>query len=249
MSDKKKFEIHKVRDGFDSAVKIDHAIFPIPFKLLICRKSLLSAKSSLMVNLMLKPEGYLNTFKGDNIFLVCPSTGIDSKYKILQRNLEIPSYNIFSDWDEGVMDSWYSDMEDDAKEEREETGKISPKLLILDDIGFSGDLRSKLSGVLSKIICNGRHISISLIICTQKYVQASPCFRENLTACAISSCSNSQLELIERDNSIISKKQFNKIFRTATKNKYSWFWIDYVRKSEERYLDTNLQPIPIDLLG
>ena len=248
---KKGFEIYKVKDGFDSAVKIEHPhLFPLPFKLLICGKSLLSAKSSLIVNLLLKKDGYLNTFKGDNVYLVSPSTEIDTKYKMIQRNLDIPQYNIFEGWEENIMEEWYNDREEDAKEERKETGKVSPILLILDDIGFSGDLKKKqLNGILSKIICNGRHIGISLIITTQKYTQASNCFRENLTAVAVSSCSNAQLETIYEDNSIISRKQFYKIFREATKNKYSWFWIDYVRKSENRYLDTNLMPIPIDLLG
>ena len=248
---KKGFKIYKVKDGFDDAVRIKHPIlFDLPFKLLICGKSLLSAKSSLIVNMLLKDDGYKNTFKGENIYIISPSTQIDSKYKMIQRNLDIPEYNIFDGWDENIMEEWYNDREQEAIEEREETGKIIPKLLLLDDIGFSGDLKKKqLNGILSKIICNGRHIGISLIITTQKYTQASNCFRENLTAVAVSSCSNSQLETIYEDNSIISRKQFNKIFREATKDKYSWFWISYNNKSEDRYLDTNLIPIPIDLLG
>lgn len=248
---KKGFEIHKVKDGFDSAVRINHdTLFPLPFKLLICGKSLLSAKSSLVVNLLLKPNGYKDTFKGENIYIVSPSTEIDKKYKMIQRNFDIPEYNIFEGWDDTVMEEWFEDREKDAIEERKETGKISPILLLLDDVGFSGDLKKKqLNGILSKIICNGRHIGISLIITTQKYTQASNCLRENLTSLAVSSCSNSQLETIYEDNSIISKKQFYKIFREATREKYSWFWVDFVRKSEDRYLDTNLNPIPIDLLG
>lgn len=248
---KKKFEIHKVKDGFSNAVHIDHPLlFPLPFKLLICGKSLLSAKSSLIVNLLLKPEGYRDIFKGENIYIVSPSTEIDTKYKMIQKNLDIPDFNIFKDWDETIMEELYDDLENESIEEKNETGKISPKLLLLDDIGFSGDLRKKaLNGILSKIICNGRHIGLSLIISLQKYTQASPCLRENLTAVAVSSCSNTQLEMIYEDNSIINKKQFIKIFREATKNKYSWFWVNYTNKSEERYLDTNLIPIEIDLMS
>ena len=38
MSDKKKFEIHKVKDKF-GVVRREHAtLFPLPFKLLICGK-------------------------------------------------------------------------------------------------------------------------------------------------------------------------------------------------------------------
>lgn len=251
MENNKGFEIHKVKDGFSNAVHIEHPLlFPLPFKLLICGKSLLSAKSSLVVNLLLKPQGYKDTFKGENVYIISPSTEIDTKYKMLQRNLDIPQYNIFEGWDENIMEEWYDDREKDAIEERKETGKISPVLLLLDDVGFSGDLKKKqLNGILSKIICNGRHIGISIIITTQKYTQASNCLRENLTSLAVSSCSNSQLETIYEDNSIISRKQFYKIFREATKNKYSWFWVSYTNKSQDRYLDTNLIPIPIDLLG
>ena len=62
-SKKKGFEIHKVKDKFGSVRREHELLFPLPFKVLICGKSMLSAKSSLIVNLLLKEDGYKNMFK------------------------------------------------------------------------------------------------------------------------------------------------------------------------------------------
>jgi|VirMetMinimDraft_7_1064189.scaffolds.fasta_scaffold57619_2 hypothetical protein len=247
MSDKKKFEIHKVKDKF-GVVRREHAtLFPLPFKLLICGKSMLSAKSSLIVNLLLKEEGYKNMFKGENIYIINPSSNIDSKFEMIKRNLDIPSYNIFTDYDEGIVTELYNDLEEQGLEELEEHNTIFPKLIIMDDVAADNVYKSKQAGVMSKLMFNSRHFGCNLILTSQKYSTFSTAARENATAIAVSSCSNKQLELIEQDNNIISKKQFNSIFRKATNEPFTWFFINYHSPAKDRFLDTNFNVIPIDL--
>ena len=240
---KKNFEIHKVKDDFNNTVKQKHNLFNLPFKLLIVGKSMIAAKSSLIINLLLKEEGYKDVFKGENVYIINPSFNLDKKNKILQRNMDIPDENIFTEYDEDVLTELYDMLEEQAIEEKEDNGKVEPKLIIMDDVGFSGDLKNKQSGVISKLFCNSRHIAINLVITGQRYSQFSTTSRTQATGFFISSCSNKELELIEQEHNIIKKKDFIKIFREATNNPYTWFIINYENPSNERYLDTNFNII------
>jgi len=244
---KKGFEIHKVKDKFGSVRREHELLFPLPFKLLICGKSMLSAKSSLIINLLLKEDGYKNMFKGENIYIINPSSNLDSKFEMLKHNLDIPSHNIFLEYDESIVSELYDDLEKEAEEEMKEHNTIFPKLIIMDDVAYGNIYKNKKAGIMTKMMFNSRHIGLNLVLTSQKYSTFSTDARENATAILVSSCSNKQLDLIEQDNNIISKKQFNSIFRKSTNEPFTWFIINYHNPAHQRYMDTNFRVIPIDL--
>ena len=58
-------------------------------------------------------------------------------------------------------------------EEVQNKFKENPKthsLIILDDVSFSGGLKKKLNGIIARIFSNGRHINLSCILTSQKYL-------------------------------------------------------------------------------
>lgn len=234
-----KFKIDKVRDDFNETVKQKHKLFNLPFKLLIIGKSMISAKSSLIINLLLKEEGYKGVFQGKNCYIVNPSFKLDKKNKILQRNLDIPDENIYTEYDEEILTQLYDMLEEEAIYEKEQYGKVEPKLLILDDVGFSGDLKNKQSGIISKLFSNSRHINMNLVITAQKNSQISTIARSQATGFFISSCSTKELDGIADEHNIIKKKRFVEMFREATKEQYTWFIISYENPTHERYMDSN----------
>ena len=247
MENKKGFQIHRVKDSFES-MRVPHPLlFPLPFKILICGKSMLSAKSSLIINLLLKKDGYLGYFKGDNTYIVNPSTALDKKFDILRRNMKVPKHNIFLDFDDSILEELYDDIQERVEEDKREGNKVEHSLLILDDVAYTGGLKGKQMGIITKIAANSRHIGLNLIATSQKYSLFSPTLRENATQIICSSSSLKQIELIYEDNSILPHKEFLHLFLEYTKVPYSWFVIDYSATAENRYKDSNFNVIPTSI--
>jgi hypothetical protein len=70
----KKFEIHKARDGFDKSIKKHATLFQLPMKMLLISKSQVGCgKSNIILNMLVKPEGYKDFFDGDDIYIFNPS--------------------------------------------------------------------------------------------------------------------------------------------------------------------------------
>ena len=53
------------------------------------------------------------------------------------------------------------------EEEFQEEKKKQQRLIIFDDVAYSGDLKTKETGIISKIVMNGRHAGLSSIFTTQ----------------------------------------------------------------------------------
>ena len=117
-------------------------------------------------------------------------------------------------------------------------------LIILDDIAFSGGLKGKQSGQITRLACNGRHINLSFIATSQKYSMVSTTLRENATGLIIWESSNKQLELISDDhNNYENKKDWLKMVRKRTAEPHSFFVINYSNPPNQRFLTMGFEPI------
>jgi len=154
---------------------------------------------------------------------------------------EIPESN-YMKYDEQVLENLYDELEEDFLMEKAE-GKIVNRIIIFDDVGYSNKLRDKSAGIISKLICNGRHLNISQIYSVQKMSQASPTLRSNLTAALIGSTSMKELDMIAEDfNYLSSRKAFIKMFRDVTKEPRSFLCINFTNK-DGLYMDTEFKTI------
>ena len=121
-------------------------------------------------------------------------------------------------YDEGMLTELYSDLEEKFLEEKEEKN-IQNRLILFDDCGYSGNLKNKQSGIISKLICNGRHLNLSQIYTAQKYSQVSTTLRTNITGAILFNTSAKELDLISQDfNYLKSSKAFVNMFRDITGN-------------------------------
>ena len=238
--------ILKLRDKTDAYYTKKPILFDIPFKLIICGKSQLSGKTTILANLLLRKKYYKNDFKGENIFIVSPSLN-QNKMKIIIRQLDIPRSNLFETFDEEVLTEIYSMIQDEYEDAVESNETPENYLFVFDDMSFSGVLKgrggAKMHGIVNKMFCNGRHIMLSTILTTQSYVDISTTCRENATGMILFSSSNRQLDQIADDHAHISRKAFRTMFRKATDKKHSFLVINYSNDSEMRYLDSNFKPI------
>ena len=233
--------ILKVRDPADGFCK-SHFLFDLPFRLLLCSKSQLGiGKTTIILGLLLDPNfKYHDKFEGENIYIVS-NNKLDNKLKLLMDYKEIPKSN-YMKYDENVLDNLYDEIEEEFLKEKADK-KIVNRIIIFDDVGYSNSLRDKTAGIISKLICQGRHLNISQIYSVQKMSQCSPTLRSNLTAALIGSTSMKELEMISEDfNYLSSKKAFIKMFRDVTKEPRSFLCVNFTNK-DGLYMDTEFKTI------
>ena len=239
-----KVNILKVIDKTDSFyTKIDQ-FFDLPFKLLINGKSQLSGKSTIILNLLKNPMfPYEKLFDGDDIYIVS-NNKLDNKLSILMESHDIPENNHMT-FDEDVLENLYDNLEDQFIEETQvEGGKPKNRLIIFDDCGYSGSLKNKNFGIITKMICNGRHLNLSQIYTSQRFSQVSTTLRTNITGAILFNTSMKELELIAEDmNYMDNKNKFIKMYRNHTKDKHSFIVTNFSNPTNEMYLDQHFEPI------
>ena len=244
MSKSKAYKILKVRDKSDSYYTPVERLFDVPFRVLINGKSQLSGKTTIILNLLLNPVfGYDKMFDGSDIYIVS-NNKLDNKLAIMADKLDIPDDNRV-EFDEDFLEVLYDDIEDEFQESIMEGEKPRNKLVIFDDCGYSGSLRSYNKGnIIDKMICNGRHLNLSQIYTSQRFSQCSTCLRTNLTGAIMFSTSMKELDLVAEDfNYMKTKKEFIKKFREITKEPRSFMVINFSNKPDEMYMDSTFTPI------
>ena len=241
-----------VRDPHTSMRVSKTDLFDLPMRLIIVGKSQLSGKSTLISNLLLRPwsdedkgglQFYKNDFEGENIYIVCPSFDLDAKMHMIQKGLDIPETNIYREYNESELESWYDRIEEEFKKDVADGKKPKHTLLVLDDCAFSGSLKANNFGVLTKIASNGRHVLISLIVTSQKYTSVSTVLRENCSGLICFESSNKQIDLLYEDHGNTGRKQFDEMFRNATKEKHSFLVVNYSNDADRRFMDSTFTPI------
>lgn len=235
------FNIYKVKDKSDNNHE-EMPLFDLPMRLLINGKSQLSGKTTMILNLLMNPEfGYDKKFEGENIYIISDNK-LDNKIKILMEYKDVPPENHFP-YDEQVLEMLYENLEEEAVEQMEDDGKIKPKLIIMDDVGYSGNLKSKNFGMITKLVANGRHLNLSQIYTSQRFSMVSTSLRSNLTGAILFNTSMKELELIAEDfNYKKTKKSFMEMFRRETEKPRSFLVINFSNKSG-LYMNSKFQTI------
>lgn len=234
-------KILKVKDSADNFHK-KMSIFDLPMRVLLNSKSQHGiGKTTIILNLLLNPEfGYDKIFKGENIYIVSDND-LDEKLKLLAEYKEIPEQNIMH-YDESDLINLYDEIEEKFIEEKADKD-IQSRIVIMDDIGYSGKMKTKNFGIISKLISNGRHINLSQIYTSQRLTMTPSTMRSQITGVCLGNCSMRELELIENDfNYLKSKKSFINMFREATKEPRSFLCINFTGK-DGLYYDRQFKPI------
>ncbi len=234
-----KFEILKVKDPSDK----NHIKIPIladlPFKLAIVGRSQVSlGKTTIILNLFLREKYYKKFFKGDNIYIIS-NNAVDKKLEIMMEELEIPESN-FMEYDENKLEALYEILEEQYMEEKVK----KQKLIIFDDVAYSAGLKGSQTNIISRMVCNGRHILLNTIFTTQKYSLLGTTLRSQLTGIFIGNTSTKELELVETDFDFLeNKRDFMKMMRENTKGRNFVFVNLTNDELEGMYLDSNFEKI------
>lgn len=212
-----------MKDNSDSFVKKKNDIFDLPMRLIISGSSGMG-KTSILGNIILRNDAYRNDFEPENIFIFSGSLKGDIKIKTMIKELDIPEGNVYTSYNEELMEHVYDELVDRYEEAINEKRKPEHSLIIFDDLAFSNLFaKSSKNSQIDRLFCNGRKFLISTILIIQKYTQLNTCARENATGLILGKSSNKQLELVESDfNYLNNKKEFLNMVRENTKSKHDF---------------------------
>ena len=202
-----------------------------------------SGKTSALGSLLLLPEFYLNDFQGENIYIFSPLKN-DFKMETIIKSKEIPASNISTEYDDEMLGMIYDKITDNFQEAIQLGNTPDHVLIILDDLSFSGALKTGTFNNIARVFMNGRKQMVSIILTTQFYHHILNSVRQNASFVMLYNTSLRQLEsVMEEHNFLPTKKQFVKMFRDNVKKKTDFILINHDNEPENLYLDKNFEPI------
>ena len=208
-------------------------IWSVPFRLAITGKSMISGKTNLLVNLLAR--FYDKDFDGENIYIVSPSLNTE-KLKMLAKYKKIPDSNLFSGFDEDILNELYELIKDKHQSAVDLKEKPKHSCIVFDDCSWSGDLRNARYGIISKLASNSRHQLCSCVLISQGYMDILPAFRQNMSGLVAFQSNLKEVENIaDEHNTVTSRRNFIKKFQEATKKKHDFFSIDYSKDTPKRF--------------
>lgn len=232
-----KLNILPCRDSYDSyTINKGELLAKLPSKFLIVGKSAISGKSTILSNIIIRPEYYGNDFEGDNIYLISGSLKSDDKIKNILKFKEIPEENTFSYVDDEVLEFIMETIKEKYAESLEESGKPKHSVVIFDDISYDSKLSRSKDDKIGELVCNMRHYLTSVIFTAQKATQISRTVRVNTIMSFIFKQPLNELETICNDLCYINKKQFKNMFNECTKGKHDMFICNLDAKPENIYM-------------
>lgn len=242
----KKIQLKRFRDKTDKfVVKKSNGMFDLPARVMICGSSG-SGKTQMLLSLLLSDDAYLKDFKGENIYIWSPMVN-DMKLEYLVDKKKIPALNIFTEYDENLLSQLYDTLCEQTETEKQVDEMPTQKLIVFDDVGFSGGMASKKqsNNIISKLMCNSRKHSISVFSVLQDYFQMNKTSRLNLTGVVLFNCNNRTLESVEIEHNYLKDKNtFKEMVRDNLNERHDFIVINYSNtRAQGLYLNKDFEKI------
>jgi hypothetical protein len=188
-----------------------------------------SGKSVCLANLLTRKEFLKGAF--DQMYLISPTGTSDD----IQKQMGIKKANVFTDVIAGI-----TEMEEILNDNRSIIEKVgadkAPKiLLIYDDCVGDRDLLKHPMFIKSFIAC--RHFNCTTMICTQSFTRVPRVCRLQATNTIIFACSLDEVKTLSETYcpSRYTKREFSDIIHHATREPYSFLYVNWAAQPAERY--------------
>jgi hypothetical protein len=198
----------------------------LPFRTLLVACSH-SGKTLVIGNLLARKEfGYRRIFK-ENIFLFSPTYELGDPS---MHGVELDEDRVFKDFDEAAIQEIMEDQKDIIK--RYGKTKAPHVLLVFDDL--IAHMPQAKQSLLVKLFFSARHWKISLILTTQSYKHTPKAVRLNCSHMMIFKCNNKERNQIAEEQ-VVDVPVFIAVYEMATKEPYSFLYIDNTKQVRERF--------------
>lgn len=172
-----------------------------------------SGKSKLFCDLLLDPQGYNKKY--DRIIFISPT--FRTQYEGLWKALDPKGITVYEEVSETLLTQIIE----------QQFGTDKNCLVVFDDCGEN--LKHLPQEALNLFISNSRHLHLSVVFLNQRFIQIPTIVRAN-TDCFIvfSACSQTELDALYREVSIVDKKKFMQLFRSVTDKPYAYLCISVI---------------------
>jgi len=206
--------------------QIPEPLMRLPFRALLVACSS-SGKTLTIGNMLARKEfAYKKIFR-DNIFLFSPTYELGDPS---MHGVDIDEDHVFKDFDETVIEEIMADQKATIK--RYGKSKAPHVLLVFDDL-IAHMPQSKQS-LLVKLFFSARHWKISLILTTQSYKHTPKAVRLNCSHMMIFKCNNKEKAQIGEEQ-VVDLPVFFAVYDMATKQPFSFLYIDNTKPIRERF--------------
>ena len=194
--------------------------------------------------MLLNPEfGYDKIFKGDNIYIFSGSLTSDKKLEKLIEAKEIPESNLYSEYDNDLLNQLYDKLEENYNENDVNNEPTEYPLIILDDLSFAMGRGKEFNG-LTRLAQNSRKLGISVIITTQHYSQIPLAVRNNISFAVLYATSSKNLAIIEEEHNYLpSKRLFTDMWKNNIEGKRDFIVVNYDNDKNQIYLNKEFELI------
>lgn len=187
-----------------------------------------SGKTNLLINMMIKPQMYKGYY--DEVYLISPTA---NKGDDLPKYLDLDDKHIFTDLDPEIVEKILSEQ----MEKVEEKGIAkSPKVcVILDDIQSSPSFMR--SDPFTQLFIAGRHFNLSVFVCCQQFKRLPKVCRLQASNIFFFPSSLSEVDTLcdEFCPPNLSKNDFKKMIKYATKDPFQFMHINMFTHFKDRY--------------
>ena len=225
------YEITKLTDKelrFKENDKVPPHMMSLPWRLLLSSPSA-SGKTLVLGNLLTNPRfGYKQAF-GSNIFWMSPTASLGDPSL---HGVNIPEENMFDTYRPDVIREILDDQEKLIQRYGKESGKVPHVLLILDDLVTS--IPTRRQNELVDVFLSGRHRLLSVAIASQVLRLVPVAIRLNASAFITFRVNNLERHK-QAEEQAIDLDDFNRIYNEATKEPFSFLFVNMARPIKERY--------------
>jgi len=180
-----------------------------------------SGKTNLIINLIKSKKFYYGYFK---VFIFSKSIHNDP----IWDNVHISGKYLCNELSEPKIDKILEHQAylKDKYEEDETPEKLPNLLFVIDDMCGDSQLSNRNS-ILNTLFYRGRHFNLSIILVSQAYKMISKNIRTNFSDMIFYAVENDgELKsIIEENSGGLSKKNFEKVFKYATKERFNFLYI------------------------
>ena len=197
-----------------------------------------SGKTILLVNMIL--DIYRDCFS--RVYIWSPSINVDHSWepvkKYIEKDLKVNTSKekiYFDEYNheelENVIDTQFKLIDHMKKQDYKKLYNI---LIVVDDFADSPSF-TRHSKLLHSLYTRGRHLMISTITSTQVFNALSPIIRKNITQLYVYKLRNyKDLEtVLEELSALTDKKTLLEMYNMATKEPYSFWYINLIAKKVE----------------
>lgn len=214
---------------------IPKGLFKAPFRGVITAPTE-SGKSNLVRNFVFK--FYRQYF--DEIYIWIASLDDARELEILTKKYRmVKRIKILTEWIEEDVLELYKDLETEEKPPR--------TLFVVDDMIYSNISKHHKNQAIDKIMMNGRHANISILLTTQKYTKLNASTRSiNLSFLIVFATNINEMKQIAMEHSNnLSEEEMIQLMKEIFKKKYSFLCVNYQNDFQRRFLSSNFRPLLI----